>query len=334
DNFNDDKALSSNDENSQEEDSDYTYNPTLEMIISISPSIDRQLSQKLPKDVKATDKILSKISYCTSATLGPLNYSLKTLYNMKPAENKKEALEVWAILEQSLLAARSLLLDFLSYTTQVKRDLTIKAIIPSYQPRAKHEELFGEELADYVKKEMKFQNSLMMLHGKKEEAEVEDSIGNLEPQVIGKIFGQILYKEVSLSPKYKYKKSPDYRYIATSVERIEALNKPFLDINTQSFKQSNSRESDDNSNFSFVANGTLVLYLTLSSSRSPSYNFTKLNYSQLSEIEQEDRTLESLYSVFIRKHLSNKSLQEGDINLFSAAYDPKASKTVSSNIRV
>ncbi|CAG8657493.1 13799_t:CDS:2 [Dentiscutata erythropus] len=191
DDFDKNKALYSNDEDFQEEDSDYTYNPTLEMVKSVLPSINRQLSQKLPKDIKATDKILSKISYCVSATLRPLDYSLKTLYDTKPAENKKEALEVWTILEQSMLTARSLLLDSLSHTT------------------------------------MKSLNSLMMLHGKRKgqnrliketttkqtktsiqtniEAEVEDSIGNLEPQTIGRIFGSISHKGVSLSTEYKCK---------------------------------------------------------------------------------------------------------------------------------
>ncbi|CAG8717228.1 16149_t:CDS:2, partial [Dentiscutata erythropus] len=122
-------------------------------------------------------------------------------------------------------------------------------------------------------------------------------------------------------------KSPDYVYIATFVKKIEALDKLFLDINTQSFKQSNSRESDDNSNLFFVANSTLVLYFTSSFGRFSGYNFTELNYSQSSEIEQKNRTLESLHSVFIRKRLSNKGLQEEDINLFSVAYNLKASKT-------
>ncbi|CAG8618022.1 4585_t:CDS:2, partial [Dentiscutata erythropus] len=68
--------------------------------------------------------------------------------------------------------------------------------------------------------------------------------------------------------------------------------------------------------------------------RSPDYNSTELNHSQSSTIQQENRPLESLRSVFIRKQLSDKGFYEGAFNLYSAAYDSEVSKTVSSNIGV
>ncbi|CAG8741777.1 28096_t:CDS:1 [Dentiscutata erythropus] len=115
---------------------------------------------------------------------------------------------------------------------------------------------------------------------------------------------------------YSEQKSLDYRTIATSVKKMEALDKPSLNTNTQSSKQSNLRESDDNSDFSFVANGTLVSHLTSSPCRSPGYNFTKLNYLQSSEIEQENRTLESLYSAFIRNAYQTRVFKK-EISIYS-----------------
>ncbi|CAG8641513.1 26893_t:CDS:2 [Dentiscutata erythropus] len=345
DDFDEDKALSSNDKDSQEENSDHTYNSTQRwylfwlkyskemsylLIIEKGYSrtfheIDRQLSQKLPKDIKATNKILSKISYHILATFKLLDYLFKTLYNTKPAENKKEALKVWTILEQSMLAARSLLLDSLSHTIQVRRDLAINTIIPSHQPRAKHDKLF-ETTTTTKQTRALIQTSI--------EAEVEDSIKNLELQVIGKIFGLILHKgkeelaggcciqvearmsrlvnsekfvqeNQSVTGTMQYRpvckqvqqnvpevlfpyfrqKSSDYKCIATSMERMQVLDKPSLNINTESFKQSNSKKSDNNFGLFSVANDTLVFYFISPSSRSPSYNFTELNHIQLLEIE-------------------------------------------------
>ncbi|CAG8767933.1 15642_t:CDS:2, partial [Dentiscutata erythropus] len=83
------------------------------------------------------------------------------------------------------------------------------------------------------------------------------------------------------------------------MKRIEALDEPLLNIKTQNLKQSNLRKSDNNFGLS-----------------------------------SENRSLESLCSIFIRKQLSNKGLQKGAINLYSAAYNLEASKMVSSNIRV
>ncbi|CAG8741779.1 28097_t:CDS:2, partial [Dentiscutata erythropus] len=158
DDFNEDKALFSNDKDFQEEDSDYAYNLTPEMVFllvkifkgnELFANNRKRIIQNVPRNRQVKFVLPSMDKHDTQI----LDYSLKTLYNTKLTENKKEALEVWAILKQSMLVARSLLLTSFSHTTQVRRDLAIKAIISSHQPRAECNKLFGEELANYVKKE-------------------------------------------------------------------------------------------------------------------------------------------------------------------------------------
>ncbi|CAG8598542.1 16939_t:CDS:2, partial [Dentiscutata heterogama] len=107
------------------------------------PSMDKTLWKNMSKQTRETDKLLSKLAYRWSATLRPLDNTLRLLYDSKPDQDDKEALESWEAMEQSLMDTRSLLLDGLSYANDIRRDQAIKCISPSYNPPAEHEEVCG-----------------------------------------------------------------------------------------------------------------------------------------------------------------------------------------------
>ncbi|CAG8785757.1 18228_t:CDS:2, partial [Racocetra persica] len=162
-----DRALSSNDKDLQDEELEYAYDSTLEIVslpvnvfkgnklpsnegrklfqnISWNKQVkfillfmDRQLSQKLLKETKATDKVFSKISYLMLVALRLLNYTLKTLYDTKSSDDKKK-------------------------TLKVRKDLAIKVIIPFYQLKTKHEKLFEDQI-NSIEKAAKKQTEIFML---------------------------------------------------------------------------------------------------------------------------------------------------------------------------
>ncbi|CAG8814540.1 15259_t:CDS:2, partial [Cetraspora pellucida] len=85
------------------------------------PTMDKGLWKYMPKNTREYDKSLAKILYRTSAAICPLDNSLCLLYDSKPDDSDNEALESWKALKQSLLDTRSLILDSLSFTNEIRQ---------------------------------------------------------------------------------------------------------------------------------------------------------------------------------------------------------------------
>ncbi|CAG8844432.1 26900_t:CDS:2, partial [Gigaspora margarita] len=131
------------------------------------PPMDKELLRKMQKKAKDTDKILQKVSYCTSSALRLFDCSIRALYQTKPSEENKQALEAWEYMELSLLSTRSLLLDSLSYISKHRQEQAIKCINPAYQTKSEVETLFDDRLTEVIKAEMRRQNFSTTHYGRK-----------------------------------------------------------------------------------------------------------------------------------------------------------------------
>ncbi|CAG8817197.1 10389_t:CDS:2 [Gigaspora margarita] len=85
-----------------------------------APSIDKQIWKLMSPQAKEPDKLLAKVAYHSFAILRPLDNSLRAIYNIKP-DNNDEALMAWEYNETALKDTRSLLLDSLSYTNEIRK---------------------------------------------------------------------------------------------------------------------------------------------------------------------------------------------------------------------
>ncbi|CAG8746657.1 12451_t:CDS:2, partial [Racocetra fulgida] len=75
-------------------------------------------------------------------------------YTWQPLDSDNEALQSWKALEQSLLDIRSLLLDSLSYTNEIRRNEAINCLLPSHQSASEQKEVFGPtEIKETLEKE-------------------------------------------------------------------------------------------------------------------------------------------------------------------------------------
>ncbi|KAF0541066.1 hypothetical protein F8M41_005908 [Gigaspora margarita] len=81
-----------------------------------APSMDKRIWKLISPQAKETDKLLAKVAYPLKDT-------------------------------------RSLLLDSLSYTNELRKQQSLKVILPNYAPPSDREEVFGEELGSIIEKE-------------------------------------------------------------------------------------------------------------------------------------------------------------------------------------
>jgi hypothetical protein len=77
------------------------------------------------------------------------------VYASKPEEEESEEKhEAWLLLEQTVLNARALALDALSFANELRQEHALKATIsPSYHKSPEKEEVFGDELHQTIKAE-------------------------------------------------------------------------------------------------------------------------------------------------------------------------------------
>ncbi|CAG8652033.1 30005_t:CDS:2, partial [Gigaspora margarita] len=88
-----------------------------------APHMDKRIWKLMSPQAKETDKLLSKVAYCSLAMLHPLDNTLRAIYYAKPDTNSEA-------LQQSL-----------------------KVISPNYIPSLEREEVFGDDLNSIIKRE-------------------------------------------------------------------------------------------------------------------------------------------------------------------------------------
>src|SRR6185437_6792328 len=122
--------------------------------ISFEPPImDRKIWTSMSRNAKDQDKNLRRTIYRFSSVVRPINNALRLVYASKP-EDGSDTYEAWSHLEQTVLNARALALDALSFANEIRQEQALKATIsPTYHKPPEKEEVFGEELHDTIKNE-------------------------------------------------------------------------------------------------------------------------------------------------------------------------------------
>ena len=123
--------------------------------ISFEPPImDRKLWSSMPRKAKEHDKNLRRTIYRFSSVIRPIDNALRSIYASRPDEDNGETYDAWSHLEQTILNARALALDALSFANEIRQEQALKATIsPTYHKPPEKEEVFGEELHDAIKTE-------------------------------------------------------------------------------------------------------------------------------------------------------------------------------------
>ena len=121
--------------------------------ISFEPPImDRKIWTSMPRNTKEQDKNLHCTIYRFSSVIRPIDNALRLVYASKSAEEDADTYEAWSHLEQSVLNARGLALDALSFANEIRQEQALKATVsPTYHKPPEKEEVFGEELHEAVK---------------------------------------------------------------------------------------------------------------------------------------------------------------------------------------
>ncbi|CAG8823075.1 34265_t:CDS:2, partial [Gigaspora margarita] len=114
--------------------------------------MDKRIWKLISLQAKETDKLLSKVAYRSSATLRPLDNTLRAIYYTKPDTNL-EALQAWNCIESSLKDTKVLLLDNLSYINDLRRQQSLKVISPNYTLSSEKEKVFGDDLNSIIERE-------------------------------------------------------------------------------------------------------------------------------------------------------------------------------------
>lgn len=118
------------------------------------PVMDRKLWNAMPKNAKEHDKCLRRAIYRFSSIVRPIDNTLRLVYSSRPDTTSGEQYEAWLQLEQTVLNARALALDALSFTNELRQEQALKTTIsPIYHKPPGKEEVFGEELNDIIKTE-------------------------------------------------------------------------------------------------------------------------------------------------------------------------------------
>ena len=98
--------------------------------------------------------MLRRMAYKVSSAIRPIDNTLRMVYSSKPNSEEGDQYKAWVHLEQTVLNTRTLVLDSLSYTNELRREQALKSTIsPTYQKPSGKEEVFGEDLNETVKVE-------------------------------------------------------------------------------------------------------------------------------------------------------------------------------------
>ncbi|CAG8659998.1 24406_t:CDS:2, partial [Cetraspora pellucida] len=127
--------------------------PANKLIMFKPPTMDAPLWQIMSKEAKHTDTLLQKVAYRASTILRPIDNLLRNTYESRPENDDGESIAAWQEVETTLLQARALVLDTLSFTNDIRRDKALKLISPNYKPKADHSEVFGKCLHEFIEKE-------------------------------------------------------------------------------------------------------------------------------------------------------------------------------------
>ena len=116
------------------------------------PIMDRKIWTSMSRNAKEQDKNLRRTIYRFSSVIRPIDNALRLVYASKPAEEDEDTYDAWSHLEQSVLNARGLALDALSFANEIRQEQTLKATVsPTYHKPPEKEEVFGEELHEAIK---------------------------------------------------------------------------------------------------------------------------------------------------------------------------------------
>src|ERR1044071_423706 len=108
----------------------------------------------MSRNAREHNKNLRRTIYRFSFVIRPIDNALCMVYATKPQEQTGDTYEAWSHLEQTILNARALSLDALSFTNEICQEQALKATIsPTYHKPPEKEEVFGEELHDAIKTE-------------------------------------------------------------------------------------------------------------------------------------------------------------------------------------
>lgn len=123
--------------------------------ISFEPPImDRKIWTNMPRQAKDHDKDLRRLAYRYSSVVRPIDNALRSVYSSKPTESSGEIYEAWVHIEQTILNARALVLDALTFTNEIRQEQALKSTISfSYCKPPDRDEVFGDELYETIKKE-------------------------------------------------------------------------------------------------------------------------------------------------------------------------------------
>jgi hypothetical protein len=128
--------------------------PKNEAISFTLPDMDKKVWTQMSRFSRETDKELRKIAYRFSSTIRPIDNSLRYIYASKPDDSADQNVkDTWFQLEQTVLNSRALVLDSLSYVNDIRREQALKSVVPGYKKPSERVEVFGDDLADIIKKE-------------------------------------------------------------------------------------------------------------------------------------------------------------------------------------
>src|SRR5947207_1168195 len=109
------------------------------------PIMDRKIWTSMLRNAKEQDKNLHHTIYWFSSVIRPIDNALRLVYASKPAEEDADTYEAWSHLKQSVLNARGLALDALSFANEIRQEQALKATVsPTYHIPPEKEEVFGE----------------------------------------------------------------------------------------------------------------------------------------------------------------------------------------------
>ena len=123
--------------------------------ISFSPpNMDQRIWNSMSRTSRDHDKDIRSLLYRFSAAIRPIDNSLRLIYASKPEEAaNKETKEAWLQLEQTVLNSRALVLDALSFGNDLRKEQALKSISPNFKKPTEHEEVFGEDLVEIIRRE-------------------------------------------------------------------------------------------------------------------------------------------------------------------------------------
>lgn len=124
--------------------------------------MDKQIISCMSKQVRNTDKVLSKLAYKFLSSVRPLDLVIKHVYEIKPTDEDQDGLASWKYLEEALLSTRYLpwmLYQHLIWHVEMKR---LNCLCPVINQHRKQNPCLEENYRRLWRKRIEKQNFLMM----------------------------------------------------------------------------------------------------------------------------------------------------------------------------